>query len=307
MTRPLDLNRLATVQVVPPTPFDSEGRRILPDCLAKLTQELTAAGVSVLIPAAGTGEFHSLSADEAVACIRAVREAAPTAVVIAPVGLSLAHALEVGSRATAAGADALLVMPPVHPYLSDAGCRDYFEALFRELPLPFLAYKRGPAPSDKLLTELGAGGRLVGVKYAVNDLDAFGKFAASQRGKLRMYCGTAERFAPYFALAGAEGYTSGLGALLPRSTLALHRALVAGDWRGAMQRLEALRSIEDYRARDGDSYNISAIKTALELAGHDFGPPRAPQRRLTSSERTELAALLAPLFENERRLKTGDG
>jgi 4-hydroxy-tetrahydrodipicolinate synthase len=311
MTRPLDLNRLATVQVVPPTPFDAAGREVLPDRLSRLVSELRAAGVSVFIPAAGTGEFHSLAASEAIACVRATRAAAPDAVVIAPVGLGLAHALEVGAGAIDAGADALLVMPPVHPYLCDAGCRDYFQALFDALPLPFLAYKRGPAPSDHLLAELGAAGerasrgRLVGVKYAVNDLDAFARFAA-RRGTLRLYCGTAERYAPFFSLAGAEGYTSGLGCVFPRTTLALQGALRRGDLPAAMQLLAALRPIEDYRARDGDSYNISAIKFALSANGHDFGPPRPPQRRLTEAEQAELRTLLAPLQAREQAAALGE-
>ncbi len=301
MLAPFDLDRLATVQVVPPTPFTPDRREVLPDRLGRLVRELRRAGVSVFIPAAGTGEFHSLAAEEAIACIRATREAAPDAVVIAPVGLGVGHAIRVGAAAVEAGADALLVMPPVHPYLSDAGCRDYFQALFDALPLPFLAYKRGPAPSDNLLGELAATGRLVGIKYAVNEMDAFTRFAAAQRGKLRMYCGTAERYAPFFALAGAEGYTSGLGSVFPRLTLAMHRALRRDDAADAMRLLELLRPIEDYRARDGDSYNICAIKHAVSLIGHDFGPPRPPQRRLTPAEQGELESLLAPALQSERQ------
>jgi hypothetical protein len=104
-------------------------------------------------------------------------------------------------------------MPPVHPYLSDDGVRDYFGVLMRELPLPFLAYKKGPFPSDALLGELADSGRLVGVKYAVNDLDAFARFAAAFGDRLGLHCGTAERLAPFFHLAGARGYTSGADAL----------------------------------------------------------------------------------------------
>ena len=95
---------------------------------------------------------------------------------VAPIGLGLPHALAIGRAAMEAGADAMLVMPPVHPYLCDAGLRDYFQALMKAIPLPFLAYKKGPFPSDELLGELAATGRLVGVKYAVNDVDAVARF-----------------------------------------------------------------------------------------------------------------------------------
>ena len=104
MPRPFDLSRLATVQLVPPTPFTPDGTRVVPEVLARLVKEMVVAGVTVFIPAAGTGEFHSLTAAEAVGCIRVTREAAgPDCVVLAPVGLALAHAVEVGQQAPRPG------------------------------------------------------------------------------------------------------------------------------------------------------------------------------------------------------------
>jgi 4-hydroxy-tetrahydrodipicolinate synthase len=300
-----DLSRLDTVQLVPLTPFTADGRRVLPDALAAFSRDLYAAGIRVFLPAAGTGEFHSLSADEITSCVRATRQALPAdAIVIAPIGFGLPHALAAGRGAIESGADALLLMPPIHPYLCDAGLRDYVHLLTDELSLPLLAYKKGPHPSDELLLELAAAGRLAGVKYANNDMDAVARFAAAlDRRRTGLYCGTAERFAPYFALAGATGYTSGVGNLCPRLTLAMHRALSAGDWKEAGRLLAILRPIEDYRARAGDSFNISMLKFALTLTGRDFGPVRPPQRRLTTAEQAEVRNIVEPILEQEARLK----
>jgi 4-hydroxy-tetrahydrodipicolinate synthase len=299
----LDPARLDTVQLVPPTPFSADGTAVRPEVLGAFARDLYDAGVRVVLPGAGTGEFHSLTSDEVVSCVAAVRSAVGRdAVVIAPIGLGLPHALAIGRGAIEAGADALLVMPPVHPYLCDAGVRDYFRALVDALPLPFLAYKKGPFPSDDLLGELGATGRLVGVKYAVNDLDAVTRFVATHGGRLAVSCGTAERFAPFFHLAGARGYTSGAGNLCPRLSLALHSALTGGDYARAMESLRILRPIEDYRARSGDSYNISMLKAALRLIGRDFGPPRPPQRTLVAAEEAEIRALLGPILAAEADL-----
>ncbi|MDR3622699.1 MAG: dihydrodipicolinate synthase family protein [Paludisphaera borealis] len=298
-----DLSRLDTVQLVPLTPFSSDGSKVLPDVLGSFTSWLYDAGVRVFLPGAATSEFHSLSAEEVVTCVAATRSALPDdAVVIAPIGMSVSHALSIGKGAIDAGADALLVMPPVHPYLCDAGMGDYFRALTDALPLPFLAYKKGPFPSDELLGELSRAGRLVGVKYAVNEVDAVTRFIESHRGKLGVYCGTAERFAPFFHLAGATGYTSGAGNICPRLTLAMHRALAGGDYAKAMQFLRTIRPIEDYRARSGDSYNVSMLKTAIKFRGRDFGPPRPPQRRLTPLEETEVRTLLEPILAAEAEL-----
>jgi 4-hydroxy-tetrahydrodipicolinate synthase len=298
-----DLARLATVQLVPLTPFSADGSKVVPEVLKGFAKSAYEAGIRVFVPGAGTGEFQSLSDEEVVATVKAVRSAVGSdAVVIAPIGLGISHALKIGRGAIKAGADAILVMPPIHPYLSDPGVRDYFQALFDALPIPFLAYKKGPFPSDQLLGEFGATGRLVGVKYAVNDVDAVTRFIDENRGRLDVFCGTAERFAPFFHLAGAKGYTSGAGNLCPRLTLALHASLVKGDFARAMELLQIIRPIEDYRAKAGDSYNISLLKAGIKLVGHDFGPTRPPQRRLSAAEICEVETLLAPVLEAEAAL-----
>ena len=65
----------------------------------------------------------------------------------------------------------------------------------------------------------------------------------------------------------------------------------------AMQTLGVLRPLEDYRAKDGESFNIAAVKYAVSLRGQDFGPCRAPQRRLTPAEQDELQRIVEPLLE----------
>lgn len=303
MSKQLDLGRLATVQLVPLTPFSADGERVLADRLSTFVEQMHQAGIRVFLPAAGTGEFHSLTADEILTCVTATRGAAgKDAVVVAPIGMGLPFALQVGRRAVEAGADALLVMPPIHSYLHDSGLRDYFQALADKLPLPLLAYKKGPFPSDELLLELARDGKLAGIKYAVNDVDAVSRFAAALDKRAGLYCGTAERFAPFFMLAGARGYTSGAGNLCPRLTLAMHRALAAGDYAEARRILTIIRPIEDYRARSSDSYNISMLKFALQVAGHDFGPVRPPLRTLTAAEQAEVRAIVEPVLAAEAAL-----
>jgi 4-hydroxy-tetrahydrodipicolinate synthase len=290
---------------VPPTPFTPDGRAVAPERLEALVRGLFAAGIRVFLPAAGTGEFHSLSPDEVIQCVSATRLAVgDSGTVIAPIGFSVDHAVSVGKRALDAGADGLLLMPVVHPYVADEGFRDYFLAIAdRQFPAaPLLTYKRASAPSDKLLLELAHAGKLCGVKYAVNDLDAFARFAAAARrmGNLGLYCGTAERWAPYYMMAGATGYTSGSGCVAPRTTLAMHRALASGQLDAALRHLAVLRPLEDYRARDGDSFNISAIKYAVGLLGVDFGPCRPPQRKLNPPEQDEIRQIVESLLVAER-------
>ncbi len=295
---------LHTVQLVPITAFDAAGRLNL-EPMRQLTQRLVEAGIRVFIPCAGSAEFHSLELEEVVAAVRMTRDVVgDRAVVIAPIGHWLEHALRLGEASRKAGADALLVMPLAFPYLSDAGARDYYLALLDRLNCPTLIYKKDAIPSDDLLLSLAGHPNLIGVKYAVNDIDAFNRVVQQDGGRIDWYCGSAERFAPFFMLAGAPGYTSGAGNVAPRLTLALHAAARRGDWSEALRWQQILRPIEDYRARAGSSYNISFLKYAIRATGLDFGYPRPPQRRLTEAETREIDALLRPILEAEAQLTT---
>ena len=295
-------NQLRAVQVVPLTAFDEQGRLAL-EPMRALTQRLFAAGVRVFIPCAGSSEFHTLSAAEIAAAIDMTRSVVGTsATIVAPVGLQLQHAENVGQKSLDAGADAALVMPLVNPYLSDAGARDYYVELMDRLECPTIIYKKAPIPTDELLLDLADHPQLIGVKYSINDTSSFQRVVAADEGRIDWYCGSAERYAPYFFLAGAVGYTSGAGNICPKLTLALHAALARGDWSEAMRIQRIILPIEHYRARDENSYNVSFLKHAITHSGLDFGQPRPPYRRLTAEERAEIDELLPPILAAEAEL-----
>lgn len=302
-----DREHLRTVHLVPLTAFDALGR-LNHDEQAAHTAAMAAAGMRVFLPAAGTGEFHSLSADEVVELVRITRQSSGReALVFAPVGLQLDHAVDVGARSMEAGASGLMVMPFAHPYLSDSGCRDYLHALLDKVPAPTLIYRKGPIPSDALLLELAHHPHVAGIKYAVNDMHEFRRAVLQDEGRIEWLCGTAERFAPYYMLAGSGGYTTGAGNLCPRLTLAMHKAFAAGDYAEGMRLQQIILPIEDYRARAGDSYNICMLKFAATLIGRDFGLPRPPQRQLTIAECAEIEELMRQILEAEAGLASSAG
>ena len=298
----IDRERLRTVHLVPLTAYDVNGR-INRDVQAEHTAQMAAAGIDVFLPAAGTSEFHSLSADEIVELVQITREAAgPEADIFAPVGLQVEHAVEVGRRSVRAGATGIMFMPFAHPYLSEEGARDYYRTVIDAVGAPALIYKKADIPSDALLLELADDPYVVGVKYAQNQLHNFRKTVLADRGRIEWLCGSAERFAPFYMLAGASGYTTGAGNLCPHTTLAMHAAFQAGEYQEGLRLQEILLPIEDYRARAGDSYNISMLKHAMTLVGKNFGPPRPPQRQLTVQERKEIDELMQPILAAEEQI-----
>lgn len=302
MPNDFDTARLQNVHLVPLTAYHPEGGLDLTK-QAEHLQNLVDAGMRVFLPGAGTSEFHSLADDEIVQLVRVTREVAgDSATIFAPIGQQISSAMKVGSEALAAGADGVMFMPFGHPYLSDQGALAYYRDVMKELRCPVMIYKKADLPSDNLLLNLARDPRMVGVKYSVNNLSVFRQTVLADQTDTQWLCGSAERFAPYFMLAGSTGYTSGAGNLCPRLTLAMYEALAAGMYEEAMKLQEMILPIEHYRAREGDSFNITMLKHGLKLTGLDFGPPRPPGRILTAEEEQEIEELLAPVFEAEKKL-----
>ncbi len=299
----LDLRRLRTVHLVPLTAYGADGKLNL-EAQAQHIRRMYAAGIRVYMPAAGTSEFHSLSATEIVEIVRVTREASgPDALIFAPVGLQIGHAIEVGTRCREVGATGVMFMPFAHPYLSTAGIRDYYLQVLERVQLPALVYKKSPFPSDALLLELAAHPWVVGVKYAENNMHDFRKVVIADQGRIEWLCGSAERFAPYYMLAGGTGFTTGAGNLCPHLTLAMHAAFAAGEFAQGMELQQHILPIEDYRAKEGDSFNISMLKHGLASLGLDFGTPRPPQRQLAAAEKIEIEKIVQTVMKAETEIQ----
>ena len=184
MTAEYDSSLLRPVPLVPLTALASQGR-INTEVQANHLSSMYGAGMRVYLPAAGTSEFQSLTADEVVELVRITREASgPDAQIFAPVGLQVGHATEVARRSIEAGADGIMFMPFVHPYMSDAGARDYYLEVIDAVEAPTLIYRKGPIPTDELLLELADDPRVVGVKYAVNEMHEFRTTVLADGGRI---------------------------------------------------------------------------------------------------------------------------
>jgi len=298
----MEREQLHTVQLVPITAFDSDGQLNL-EPMKELMARSYEAGIRVFLPCAGSAEFHALQPSEIISVIEMVRgTVGDDAIVVAPTGYHAEHAIELANQAHSAGADVGLVMPLSFPYLSDAGARDHLLRIFDQSKLPMMIYKKGDLPSDELLLELAEHENLIGIKYAVNDMDAFTRVIRADQGRIDWFCGTAERFAPFYALVGASGYTTGAGNICPRLTLAMQAAIVQGNWDEALRLQEILLPIEYYRSRENDSYNVSMLKHAIKQTGLDFGLPRPPQRQLNEQEMQEIDLLVTPILEAEEAI-----
>ena len=274
-----------------PTPFSEDGESVRHDALAENVEHLADAGARLLIPNGNTGEYYSLSHDERVACAETAVEAFGDGSVVAGVGGSTKTALSLVEAYENAGADAVMVMHPIHTYLHERGLLRYYERIVEATDLGVVLYKRGPELTHRVIAALSERDNVVAVKYADNDVKGFSAAVASVPGDLVWSNGIAERFAPAFAVEGAEGYTTGIGNFVPEPTLALMDALRDGNWERARELRELLRPYEDLREEPGaDSAiaaanNVPAVKYGMELADLHGGPVREPLVELSDEDR----------------------
>lgn len=302
MSFQIENQQLQTVHIVPLTAFD-QNDKINADVQASHTAKLYAAGMRVFLPGAGTSEFHSLLPEEIIELVKITREVSgPDALIFAPIGYQVSVACQTAIDAMKAGATGIMFMPFAHPYMSDRGAEEYYFSVMDAADCPTLYYKKAEIPSDALLLKLAADRRSIGVKYSVNQMHQFRSTVNADEHGLEWICGSAERFAPYYMLAGSGGFTSGAGNVCPHLSLAMHAAFASGEYDRGMQIQQLILPIEDYRARAGDSFNISMLKYAITLTGADFGPPRPPQRTLIAEQEAEIRQLMEPILEAEAEL-----
>ena len=116
---------------------------------------------------------------------------------------------------------------------------------------------------------------------------------AFETGDLAWVCGLAEPWAPFFWVAGATGFTSGLANVDPRLSLEMLSCLRGGDYDGAMRVWRSVKPFEDLRARRNSANNVPVVKEALAQLGLCDQRVRPPLETLHAAERDEVASILA--------------
>lgn len=287
---------LQSVIAIPVTPFAEDGL-IDTDALARIVGRMADAGISVMTPNGNTGEFYALGpADYRRAVETTVASFAGQGVVISGIGFDIATAVEMGRAAGALGVDGVMIHQPLHPFQSAGGWVTYHRQIASMLAdMAVVLYVKDPIVTGPMLRELvDACPNVVGVKYAVGDAIRFAAIADMfGTGELAWICGLAELWAPFFWVAGATGFTSGLANVDPGISLEMLRCLRGGDHDAAMRVWRSIKPFEDLRARRNSANNVSVVKEALAQLGLCDRRVRPPLETLRAAERDEVAAILA--------------
>ncbi|MBF9036763.1 dihydrodipicolinate synthase family protein [Rhodobacterales bacterium HKCCE2091] len=277
------------------TPYDEDGD-IAPAKLAPILDRAIGAGVHMPVVNGNTGEFYTLTTDEACTMVREVADLIDgRAPLLAGVGRGIRDAVRLAKASAEAGATALMVHQPPDPFVSPRGTVDYLKAVADAGGgLPVMLYLRNDAMGTKGIAELCAVPGVKGVKWATpNPLKLAEAINASDPG-ITWVAGLAEVWAPPLYAVGARGFTSGLINVWPERSVAIHAALDGGDYATANRLIADMRAFEEIRAEELNGTNVTGVKAALVAQGLDCGPTRPPSAwPLTAAQQKTLDAFMA--------------
>jgi 4-hydroxy-tetrahydrodipicolinate synthase len=289
------IRRLEGISGVPVTPF-TPTLEVDDTALAAVVERMAGQGVQVIVPNGGTGEFSELTPDERERVARIVIETVPDALVLCGVGGDARGAARATATALAHGADGVLLHALTDPFVTADGIVRYIEQIAAAGDGIVVPYLRGRLPAPAALERIVALEQVVAIKWAIPDVQQFATFVERYGDQVIPICGLAELWAPFFALAGGRGFTSGLVNVDAEPSLGLLASLNAGDWPAAMRAWHAIKPFEEIRARHDAGNNVPAVKEAMELRGllacSAVRPPLAP---LSAADRRDLADALTLL------------
>ena len=277
---------LRGVAVTTATPFTSDLSEIDRGGLSQNLSFLVENGIKLIVPCGNTGEFYSLSEAEWKLTVQTTVEATSgQTTIMAGIGHSLTTCKKMISQVKDIGADLVMVMYPQHVFQSEEGILNYYRQILEtDKELGIVLYKKGPLLSDGVLRKLLEYDNLIAVKYAFGRIVDFSRTVHDLSTSIVWSCGTAERFAPFFWLAGAEGFTSGLGNFAPFVSLKMFSALKNQSFDEVMRLQKVITPLEDIREGRGKANNVPVIKAALDHVGLVGGECRPPIHPLNTTE-----------------------
>ncbi|MBV9817147.1 MAG: dihydrodipicolinate synthase family protein [Solirubrobacterales bacterium] len=276
------------------TPFEADGTLALAR-LREHVEWLIESGCAGVTACGTMGEASALTRDERAAVIAACVEAAAGRVpVIAGISATGAAAAAAYARdAAAAGADALMCLPPLLYAGDDREVRAFLAEVAAATELPLQLYNNPhasggtdlPAAAIAELMEIDG---LVSVKECSGDARRIAELL--QRDVDVMVGG--DDWALEGAAAGASGWVSGVVNVAPVECVALWAHARSGELAPAR---ELYARVAALARMDMTPKLVQYFKAGMDAIGRYGGPCRPPRLDLTGDERREVADAIAAL------------
>lgn len=258
--------------------------------LERIVAHVCNAGVVNVCPAGTTGEGPRLSREQRVEMVRRCASLVPKGVGIvgAVASLSIDETLAELDAQAAAGAGVALLTPPSRMPLNGDGCRDYFTRIAARTPLPIVLYHipvlTGVHVPPELILELADHPSIVGLKDSSADIQYHARVldGLAEAGNARFSVVTgADAMLTASLQAGGKGGILASANVVPAQSVALHRAVRAGDLKTALEISRRLFAVV-LACRRGTL--PSGWKAAVEILGLAPSLPVPPGEKLTAAQ-----------------------
>lgn len=288
-------SRLSGVIAFPITPFKDDLSLDLPGLHENLTK-LIEHPIAAIVAAGGTGEMYSLSPAEYARVIELTVHAIEGRVpVLAGVGFGQRLGIEMAQAAEKAGADGVLAFPPYYPQADEEGLLEYYRNIGAATKLGMLIYSRdwatfSPAMVERLAAAIPS---LIAWKDGQGDIRRLQAIMNRVGERLHWIGGAGDDMVAAYYSTGIRTFTSSIATVAPRLSLRLHELGLIGDAE-ALAELLARCVIPLYAMRSRrKGYEVSTMKTMMDLVGLSGGPVRPPLVNVTPEEEDELRLILA--------------
>jgi 4-hydroxy-tetrahydrodipicolinate synthase len=295
------------------TPFDEDFGVDNIALDAHLTETLAAEGVQGIVVNGHIGEVLALTSDEREAIVRRAVALRPEGkLVFAGVeARTAAELVREGNRAKEAGADGLLVLPPVdvRPYrrLSKhvPSVLHFFKALNDKVGLPMIVHQypdfTGCSYSIEVLLELAKLEHVVAIKSASFTVTRHAALWDALHDKVSVLAATDAAALLGMLLHGAHGALIGVGVIAPSVWAEVVEAATGGDAERARQLftrtcMPILDTVFEHQEPSGPTAEAASTKEALVNLGQlTSSRPRPPAVGVSEHGKQEIAECLAKI------------
>ena len=272
------MGRFGTVGVAMATPFADDGG-LDADGAATLARWLADHGVDFLVLAGTTGESPTLTDDETISLLEAVRAAVDLPLLAGTSSNDTAHSVELTRRATATGVDGILAVCPYYSRPSQAGLEAHFRALAAATDLPVMLYDIPVRTGRKIDTATilrlaGDVTNIIAVKDATGDPAESARLVAAAPAGFELYSGEDSLNLPLLAVGGV-GFVSVAAHWSGPEHSELARAFFAGEVDKARE--ITVRLLPSYAFETGiETPNPMPTKAMLRVLDLPAGQCRLP-------------------------------
>jgi 4-hydroxy-tetrahydrodipicolinate synthase len=276
-----EIGRLLTAMV---TPFAADGS-VDYETAERLAALLVADGSDGVVVSGTTGESPTLTDDEKIELVKAIKKAIPGKTVVAGTGSNdTHHSVKLSERAMKAGADALLAVVPYYNKPPQEGMYQHFKAISEVGPTIMYNIQGRTAINMTAATTLRCAELpgIVGVKEASGDLDQIGLVCAGKPPEgFHVWSGD-DSWTLAVLAAGGHGVICVVSHIAGRSMKKLIDAHAKGE--NDIARKIHLGLLPVIKALMTTAANPVPIKSVLNAMGFPAGPFRLPLVPLTKDQ-----------------------